>query len=441
MINHKKNMYYVVLNFILTFICYRQLFIIFNESLNLPMYIVFMAIYFMYYILDLLSFLEKFEFHDFIYSIIINTIFCILFLAFYKKTTFLTIFIIYTIIQLILNFLFHHHGHNIGYVMLIDDGQNVEKIVSILNKNKNYKFVGYINDKNNMDKCNYLGTIEKIDLIIEENNISSIIFVKNGYVKKNAERLVKCKLRGIKVVDYFSFLEEFEGKIDTEKIDNIWVLMSNSFTIEKSSIERKIKRCFDLIMAILLFIISLPFMLFTYMLVKCDIGLKYLVINPIKILKNPAFFKQKRLGYRGQLFEIIKFRSMKIHDPDKYSKYASEDDKRITKIGKFIRKTRLDELPQIINVIKGDMSFVGPRPEWDELGREYEKKIKNYSLRYVVQPGITGWAQTMYSYGASLEDAKVKLEYDLYYVKNKNFILDIIILFRTTKIVLFGKGM
>ena len=132
---------------------------------------------------------------------------------------------------------------------------------------------------------------------------------------------------------------------------------------------------------------------------------------------------------------------MKVHDPAKYSKYASEYDDRITKTGHFIRKTRLDELPQIINVINGDMSFVGPRPEWNELGRDYEKKIKNYHLRYAVRPGITGWAQTMYSYGASLDDAKVKLEYDLYYIKNQSLILDLMILFKTSKTVVFGKGM
>lgn len=182
-------------------------------------------------------------------------------------------------------------------------------------------------------------------------------------------------------------------------------------------------------------------MIFTYLLVKCDIGFKYLVLNPRKIFSNPALFKQKRIGYRGQEFEILKFRSMKIHDPKKYSKYASENDERITKIGKFIRKTRLDELPQIINVFKGDMSFVGPRPEWNELGHQYEKEIKNYNLRYAVQPGITGWAQTMYTYGASVNDAKIKLEYDLYYVKNCSLILDIIILFKTSKTMIFRKGM
>lgn len=147
------------------------------------------------------------------------------------------------------------------------------------------------------------------------------------------------------------------------------------------------------------------------------------------------------MGFKGKEFKIIKFRSMKVHDPNKYSKYASEHDDRITKVGTFIRKTRLDELPQVINVLRGDMSFVGPRPEWDALGKDYEKKIKNYHLRYAVRPGITGWAQTMFTYGASLDDAKTKLEYDIYYVKNQSLLLDIIILIKTAKTVLYRKGM
>ncbi len=179
---------------------------------------------------------------------------------------------------------------------------------------------------------------------------------------------------------------------------------------------------------------------------------------------------------------------MKIHDPSKFSKYASEHDNRITKFGKFMRKMRLDELPQLINVLRGDMSFVGPRPEWNELGRDYEKKIKNYKLRYGVVPGLTGWAQVMYPYGASMsfvgprpewnelgrdyekkiknyklrygvvpgltgwaqvmypygasvDDAARKLEYDLYYIKHQDFVMDLIVFFKTMKIVLFGKGL
>ena len=249
------------------------------------------------------------------------------------------------------------------------------------------------------------------------------------------------KLSGTEVTDYLSFLEQIEGKIDTEKIDDLWVVTSDGFKVLNNSLQKRIKRLFDIVMAILIFIPAFPFMVITYILVKLDVGIKYIILNPMKILKNPAFFKQKRIGFRGKEFEIIKFRSMKIHDPSKFSKYASEHDNRITKFGKFMRKMRLDELPQLINVLRGDMSFVGPRPEWNELGKDYEKKIKNYKLRYGVVPGLTGWAQVMYPYGASVDDAERKLEYDLYYIKHQDFVLDIVVFFKTIKIVLFGKGM
>ena len=326
-------------------------------------------------------------------------------------------------------------------VLVIDNQNYINNIKEIVSHSQNYEYIGYVNDLDIKEDKYYLGKISDIQTIVSQNFIDIIVFTKNDLVKEYADLLVSIKLKGIIMLDYFLFLEEFEGKIDTDKIDSLWVLMTDSFNNCGSTIQKRSKRVFDILLSIFLLVLFSPFMIFTYLLVKCDIGFKYLVLNPRKIFSNPALFKQKRIGYRGQEFEILKFRSMKIHDPKKYSKYASENDERITKIGKFIRKTRLDELPQIINVFKGDMSFVGPRPEWNELGHQYEKEIKNYNLRYAVQPGITGWAQTMYTYGASVNDAKIKLEYDLYYVKNCSLILDIIILFKTSKTMIFRKGL
>lgn len=273
---------------------------------------------------------------------------------------------------------------------------------------------------------NYLGKIEDIEEVVEKNNIQEIIFVSRKQVKVYADLVVKLKFKGITVVDYLGFLEREEGRVDVDKIDDLWVLMTTGFNSFNSKLQKRIKRAFDFIASLILLVVSFPFMIFTYILVKKDGG--------------PAFFKQKRIGMNGKEFEIIKFRSMKVHDPNKFSKYASENDDRITKVGHFIRKTRLDELPQLINVFRGDMSFVGPRPEWNELGHDYEKKIKNYHLRYAVRPGITGWAQTMYFYSSTIEEVKEKLEYDLYYIKYQDLFLDIVILFKTVKIVIFGKG-
>lgn len=438
--NHKKNIIYVLISLIINFFIYRQLFEYFNLSLNLAMYGIFVLLLFSYYIFDILNFRNKFGIKDFVYSTLLNLIAFSIFYFFYKKNIIITIFIIYDVVQNILSYFLHNLRKRKLNVLIIDDQNNIDNIREILSYSDYYNYVGYINNLPEKNNKYYLGKIENIKNIVLEKNIDIIIFTKNKLIKNYADLLVNIKLKGIQMLDYFLFLEEFDGKIDSEKIDSLWILMTDSFNNCGSNIQKRVKRIFDLLLSVFLIIVFSPCVLFTYLLVKCDIGFKYLIINPKKILKNPALFKQKRIGYRGVEFEILKFRSMKIHDANKYSKYASENDERITKIGKFIRKTRLDELPQIINVFKGDMSFVGPRPEWNELGHQYEKKIKNYNLRYAVQPGITGWAQTMYKYGASINDAKIKLEYDLYYVKNYSLILDIIILFKTTKTIIFRKG-
>ena len=156
--------------------------------------------------------------------------------------------------------------------------------------------------------------------------------------------------------------------------------------------------------------------------------------------KGPIFFKQKRVGLGNKVFKIIKFRTMKLHDKNDYSLYASDEDGRITKFGKFMRKTRMDELPQLICILRGEMSFIGPRPEWIELVKEYSVKIPNYNLRHLIKPGITGWAQVSYPYGENLDDTIKKLEYDLYYMKHQTFLLDILIVIKTIRIVLFGQG-
>ena len=156
--------------------------------------------------------------------------------------------------------------------------------------------------------------------------------------------------------------------------------------------------------------------------------------------KGPIFFRQKRVGLGNKIFKIVKFRTMKLHDKNDYSLYASDEDGRITKFGKFMRKTRMDELPQLICIFRGEMSFIGPRPEWIELAKEYSVKIPNYNLRHLIKPGITGWAQVNYPYGENLDDTIKKLEYDLYYMKHQTFLLDILIVMKTIRTVLFGQG-
>jgi lipopolysaccharide/colanic/teichoic acid biosynthesis glycosyltransferase len=156
--------------------------------------------------------------------------------------------------------------------------------------------------------------------------------------------------------------------------------------------------------------------------------------------RDPVFYRQVRMGIGDRPFTVLKFRSMKVNAEENGAQFAKKNDSRVTMIGAFIRKTRIDELPQLINVLKGEMSFVGPRPERPEFVSGYEHDIPHYGLRHTVKPGITGWAQICYPYGDSLEDARKKLQFDLYYIKNYSLFLDLTILFQTAQVILFGKG-
>lgn len=381
---------------------------------------------FSYYLVGIAKFTDfSYILKDFILSLFINSAGGIYLYLIYRDKKIFIYSIIFLLFQNILKVtilkIFLEHIN----IMIIDSGKYTKIIEKILLENKKYNYIGYVNDfEDKDDSC--IGKISDIEAIAKDKKINKVIFTSREQIKKYAEIMVRLKIKGIIVIDYLSFLEREEGKVDVDKIDYFWLLMSEGFTSFNSHLQSRLKRVFDLVTSSILLVVSFPFILFTYVLVKTDGG--------------PAFFKQKRIGIGGNEFEIIKFRSMKIHDPKKFSKYASETDDRITKIGHFIRKTRLDELPQLINVFRGEMSFVGPRPEWNELGREYEKHIKNYNLRYAVKPGITGWAQVKYFYSSNLEEVKTKLEYDLFYIKHQDLILDIVILFKTVKIVLFGKG-
>ena len=391
-------------------------------------YLVIFILFLMYYLFDVANFDSyKVRIKKILTSVIINMAVFLLMYFLTRNIKSVYIFFIYTVAQIILKCsILYFDRENVRVLILGYDEIPTLKIVEAIKEKKNkYKYVGYVYEKEEKLE-NYLGKIEDIEEIVEKNNIQAIIFVSRKQVKVYADLVVKLKFKGITVVDYLGFLEREEGRVDVDKIDDLWVLMTTGFNSFNSKLQKRIKRAFDFIASLILLVVSFPFMIFTYILVKRDGG--------------PAFFKQKRIGMNGKEFEIIKFRSMKVHDPNKFSKYASENDDRITKVGHFIRKTRLDELPQLINVFRGDMSFVGPRPEWNELGHDYEKKIKNYQLRYAVRPGITGWAQTMYFYSSTIEEVKEKLEYDLYYIKYQDLFLDIVVLFKTVKIVIFGKG-
>jgi sugar transferase (PEP-CTERM system associated) len=238
-------------------------------------------------------------------------------------------------------------------------------------------------------------------------------------------QFLDCKLAGIESSDALSFCERELGKIDITLLQPSWMLFSDGFKYSK---RRSIaKRLFDLILASAFFAVLWPFMLLTAIAVRLE-------------SKGPVLYHQIRIGLNGKPFRIYKFRSMRQDAEKNGAVWAQKGDSRVTRVGAFIRNTRLDELPQLYNVLAGQMSFVGPRPERPEFVIDLAKQIPFYETRHKVKPGLMGWAQLKYPYGASVEDAKNKLQYDLYYTKNHSFLMDLLIMIQTVEIVLLGKG-
>ena len=235
-------------------------------------------------------------------------------------------------------------------------------------------------------------------------------------------------MNSMKVDDYVSFYENLEGKVPVERVDEDWFLFGRGFSILYSRFEQRMKRIVDIAVALSMLVISFPLMLLSALIIKLE-------------SKGPVFFIQNRIGLNGCTFRMVKFRSMRLHDPSQHSPYAEDRDVRITRFGRLMRRTRIDELPQIFNILRGDMSFIGPRAEWDELSEKYGRTIPYYNLRHAIKPGATGWAQVNFPYGASVEDAVEKLKYDLYYLKHYSWFLELIILLRTVKIVVSQRGM
>ena len=306
------------------------------------------------------------------------------------------------------------------------DNNIQEDIINTLD----YNYIGYISNNKTRATKYLIGKYDEMESIIVKNNVDILVIVKDiksPDFKKYSKRIFDLKINGLKIMNYEEFNEDIQKKIDINQINEEWILQSNGFDILNNEMQRNIKRGMDLILALILMVVLSPLALITAIIIKCE-------------SKGPVIFKQTRIGENMKPFKVYKFRSMKLHDPKKYSKYTLDCDTRVTKFGKFIRKTRIDELPQLWNILKGTMSFIGPRPEWDILAKDYAEQINYYNLRHLIKPGITGWAQVMFPYGESLDDAKRKLEYDLYYLKHQDLILDVLIVAKTAKAVLFGKG-
>jgi len=241
------------------------------------------------------------------------------------------------------------------------------------------------------------------------------------------KELLECKQRGIEITDLVRFLERESGKVRLSAPPS-WLVFSDGFKV--SPLRVASKRIFDIFAAALILMLSWPLMLLTALAIRIESG-----------PRQPILYFQDRVGERGRVFRLVKFRSMRTDaECDGVARWASQNDARVTRVGRVIRKLRLDELPQLWNVLSGTMSFIGPRPERPEFVAALAKEIPYYTLRHCVKPGLTGWAQLRYPYGSSAEDAAEKLTFDLFYVKNHNFRFDALIFLQTVEVVLFGRG-
>jgi sugar transferase (PEP-CTERM system associated) len=240
------------------------------------------------------------------------------------------------------------------------------------------------------------------------------------------EELLDMRLSGVTVEEATSWLERISGRIEVEQLYPSWLIFADGFRF--SGFFRLVRRALNFLMALVGIVISLPLIPFIMLAVKLDSS-------------GPVLYRQRRVGRRGVIFNCFKFRTMRVDaEADTGATWATDDDPRITRVGKFLRSSRLDEVPQLWCVLRGDMHFVGPRPERPEFVEWLSQEIPYYGVRHVVRPGITGWAQVQYKYGNTIDDAREKLQYDLFYIKNASLGLDLLIMFQTIKIVLLGRG-
>ena len=267
-----------------------------------------------------------------------------------------------------------------------------------------------------------------IEELVERHRIDEIIVAereqRGGGVPM--DQLLACRIRGIPVLDLAAFYERAKSEVPIDSLKASWLVYGHGFVQGRA---RQIaKRAFDILCSSILLLLASPVMLLTILAIKLD--------SP-----GPIIYRQERVGLGGRIFMCLKFRSMRTDaEKDGVARWAAKNDSRITRIGAFIRKTRIDELPQLLSVLKGEMSLVGPRPERPSFVAQLKEQIPFYDVRHSVKPGVTGWAQVRYSYGASLEDARRKHQFDLYYVKNNSLFLDLLVLIETVSVVLFREG-
>jgi len=298
---------------------------------------------------------------------------------------------------------------------------------------RGFHIIGYVRaDGDNVsivEKDRILGAGDSLPFLCRQHGIDEIVVAMDDRRRSfPTDQLLECRLDGVEVCDLATFFERETGKVRLDVLNPSWIIFSVGF--RRGRVNGILERLFDILASIVLLAVALPFMLTAIVAIKIEDGWRASVL-----------YRQIRVGQYGRTFAVLKLRSMREDaERDGQAKWAVQNDSRVTRVGAFIRQTRIDELPQIINVLRGEMSFVGPRPERPQFVEQLNERIPYYRERHTVKPGITGWAQLCYPYGASDKDAIEKLQYDLYYVKNHSLIFYLAILIQTVEVIIWGKG-
>jgi sugar transferase (PEP-CTERM system associated) len=326
---------------------------------------------------------------------------------------------------------FLHNGAN--RVLMVGTGSvGISLAREIISKPElNLRVVGFLDEKGeNIGKSlvnpGIIGAVSDVETITADRSIDRVVLSlaeRRGCTP--VRQLLHLKFAGIGVEDAHSLYEKITGRILLEHLSPSWLILSDGFG--KSAFMLAIKRALDVLIALVALVLTLPLMLLVAVAIWLETG-------------KPILFRQNRAGLGGRVFSIVKFRSMHQDAEESGPSWAVQGDQRVTRVGRLLRKFRLDELPQLFNVLRGEMSLVGPRPEQPHFCALLEEHLSLFNLRHSVRPGITGWAQIKYQYGSSIEESKTKLEYDLFYLKHLSLLLDLIILFETAKVILYGKG-
>ncbi len=376
------------------------------------------------------------EFQDFlitsIFRKIINVLFTVMLTGIIFKLFLISINYLYKNINLILILLLTATlSFFIEYIQSFifnKFSSNKLKWISIYSLNSGKSKLANVSD---IKRFGLIDSLNINDLILnlsnyDSNNYGFVIEDINQLSGEEKSLFIDLKNKGFKIYNIVYWTERFLQRYPADVIDNSTIL---NFLLKLSFKDNKyrIKRVGEAFLALFLILVTLPFILFFALIIKIEDN-------------GPIFYKQRRCGFGGNIFTLYKLRTMKLDAEKDGIRWSSKNDKRVTKVGSFLRKMRIDEIPQLFSVIKGDMSLIGPRPERPEIDKMLISKISNYKLRYLVKPGISGWSQVNFPYGASIEDAKTKLSFDIFYIKNQSTIMDFLIMFKTIRLVLNLRG-